>query len=198
MKVTGYDGSTQGDVYIQTLDEFGRDTGTYTWYDYTSKKTGAKFYGWYNDDDELIDPEVVTFQAGEGIWAYCDGDGFQFQSAGQVATSKVVVELQDGGLSVANPTPVTIDLTDCTISGYEDSTQGDVYIQTLDEFGRDTATYTWYDYTSKKTGKEFLGWFNDDDELIEKETVTMAPGVGIWAYCDGDGFTFEFPGVDVK
>ena len=196
LKVTGYTGDTKAKVYVQTLDEFGRDTATYYWYDYTNNK-GKHIIGWFDDDNEPLEEEAVEIQAGEGLWAYSDGDGFNIQSSGQVATSTVVVELQDGGLSVANPTPVTVDLTSCVVSGYTGDSKAKVYVQTLDEFGRDTATYYWYDYTNNK-GKHILGWYDDDNEPLEEDVVTMTSGDGLWTYCDGDGFNFVWPGVDVE
>ena len=196
MKVTGYTGETKGEVYVQTLNEFGHNTANYYWYDYTNKK-GKKIVAWLDEDDAQIEKGIVEFQAGEGLWATSDGDGFGFQSSGQVPTSKIVVELQDGGLSVANPTPVSVDLTACAITGYAGETKGEVFVQTLNEFGHNTANYYWYDYTNKK-GAKVIGWLDEDDALIGEDTVTMDPGVGIWATSDGDGFNFEFPGVEVK
>ena len=196
IKVTGYTGETKAEVYVQTLNEFGHDTANYYWYDYTNKQS-KHIVGWFDDDNEPVEEGVVEFQAGEGLWATSDGDGFGFQSSGQVPTSSVVVELQDGGLSVANPTPVTVDLTACSVTGYTGETKAEVYVQTLNEFGHDTANYYWYDYTNKQS-KHIVGWFDDDNEPLEEDVVPMKPGVGIWATSDGDGFNFVFPGVDVK
>ena len=196
MKVTGYDEEARGEVQVQTLDEYGRTLGTFFWNDFVNKK-GTKIYGWLDEDDEPISEGDVEFQAGEGLWTYSDEDGFGFQSSGQVPTSKVMVELQEFGLSIANPTPVTVDLTACSISGYEEEARGEVQVQTLDEYGRTLGTYFWNDFVNKK-GTHILGWLDEDDEQLEEDVVTMKPGAGLWTYCDEDGFSFVFPGVDVK
>ena len=196
MKITGYTGEVKAPVEVQTLDEYGRTVASYFWYDYTNKK-GAKVVGWLDEDDEPISKGDVQVQAGEGLWTYCDEDGFGFQSNGEVPASTVVVELQEFGLSIANPTPVTVDLVNCIISGYTGEVKAPVEVQTLDEYGRTVASYFWYDYTNKK-GAKVVGWLDEDDEPLEEEVVTMTPGSGLWTYCDEDGYNFVFPGVEIK
>lgn len=46
-------------------------------------------------------------------------------------------------------------------------------------------------------GKHYIGWFNDDDELLEEGEVTIKPGQGLWTYSDYDGFEFVWPGVSI-
>lgn len=185
LKVTGYEESTEADVYVQTLDGVGRTVASYFYYDVPGELTG-----WLDESDEIVDAGTVTFQAGEGLWVYCNADGFGLQSAGMVPTTGVTVILQEDGLSVANPTPVNVDLTDTYIGGYEESTEADVYVQTLDEVGRTVASYFYYDVPG-----ELTGWLDESDNEVEVGDVVLKPGEGLWTYCNADGFTFTFPGV---
>ena len=187
LKVTGYAESTEGDVYVQTLDEYGRTVATYTYYDVPGDLTG-----WLDGDDNEIKVGDVEFQAGEGLWTFSSIDGFGIQSAGMVPKTGVAVNLQQYGLSVANPTPVNVDLTQITIGGYEEATEGDVYVQTLDEYGRTVATYTYYDVPGDLTG-----WLDGDDNEIAVGDVIVKPGEGLWSFSSADGFTLIFPGVNL-
>ena len=185
LKVTGYDESTEGDVYIQTLDDLGRTVATYYYYD-----VPGEYLGWFDGEDKQVEEGDVTFQAGEGLWTFSSSEGLGLQSAGQVPTSSVTVLLQENGLSIANPTPVDVDLTATSIGGYEESTEGDVYVQTLDDLGRTVATYYYYDVPG-----EYIGWFDGEDNAVAEGDVVLKPGEGIWTFSSDDGFTFVFPGV---
>lgn len=187
LKVTGYDEATEGDVYIQTLDDLGRTVATYYYYDVPGELTG-----WLDGDDKEVAKGDVTFQAGEGLWTFSAMGGLGLQSAGQVSTSGVAVLLQENGLSVANPTPVDVDLTAITIGGYAEATEGDVYVQTLDNLGRTVATYYYYDVPG-----ELTGWLDGDDEEVAKGDVVLKPGEGLWSFSSADGFTLVFPGVEL-
>ena len=103
-------------------------------------------------------------------------------------------ELQQYGLTAgACFVPVTgstFDLTDLKVTGYEEATEGDVQIQTLDFAGRTVANYTYYDIPGEVTG-----WFDGDDNEVAEGDVVVKPGEGLWTYSLNDGFTFIFPGV---
>ena len=187
LKVTGYVESTEADLQIQTLDEYGRTVDTFFYYDVPGELTG-----WLDINDEEVEPGTVTFQAGEGLWTYCTIDGLGLQSAGMVPTSGVTVNLQESGLSIANPTPVDVDLTNTYVGGYDESTEADVQVQTLDEYGRTVATYFYYDVPD-----ELTGWLDINDEEVALGDVVIKPGQGLWTYCTADGYTFVFPGVDL-
>lgn len=200
--VTGYAAGTEiksGEVKVQTLNEYGQDLATYIWYDYKNKR-GEPVIGWYTQQNQPVVRDDVTFQAGEGLWFSCTGNGFNLQSSGQVPQSTVLVELQENGLSVANPTPVETDLTKCIITGYATGTEiksGEVKVQTLNEYGQDLATYIWYDYTNKR-GEHIVGWYTQQNQPLQEGVVPLDPGVGIWASCTADGFNFVWPGVEIK
>ena len=191
LTVTGYDTSagTDSEMYIQTLDEYGRTVASFFWVD---DAEGVR--AWFNEDGEEVAKGDVTFQPGEGLWTYCDYDGFGLQSAGVVPTEDVAVMLQEAGLSIANPTPVTVDLTDCIVTGYDENagTDSEMYVQTLDEYGRTVASFFWVD-----DAESVCGWFNEDGDEITKGDVTVEPGAGLWTYCDYDGFNFVWPKVNL-
>lgn len=205
IKVDGYmdvEGYCDGFVNVQTLDEAGRTKETYFWMDDGMGGAG-EFYGWYpTGGDTPIAKGVVTIQPGEGLWAFCQRDGFSFQSSGEVPTATdVIVTLQESGLTVVNPTPVSVDLTDTYITGYmevEGYCDGFVNVQTLDEAGRTQETYFWMDDGMGGEG-EFYGWYpTGGDTPIAKGVVTVLPGQGLWSFSQRDGFYFNWPKVDVK
>lgn len=189
LKVAGYDAETgtEAELYVQTLDEFGRTVATYTYYDVPGEVTG-----WYDGNDNEVAKGAVTIQPGEGLWSMSTRDGMGIQSAGVVPFSDVAVILQKYGLSVANPTPVPVDLTKIDISGYdaEAGSEADVYVQTLDEFGRTVATYTYYDVPG-----ELMGWFDGNDNEVAAGDVVLQPGEGLWTMSAADGFMLVFPAV---
>ena len=185
LRVTGYDEATEGDLQIQTLDYAGRTVATYFYYDVPGELTG-----WLDFDDNEVEVGDVIFQPGEGLWAYSAIEGLGLQSAGMVPTAGISVTLQQYGLSVANPTPVDVDLTDTYVGGYDEATEGDVQVQTLDYAGRTVATYFYYDVPG-----ELTGWLDFDDNEVEVGDVVIKPGQGLWTYSQDDGFTFVFPGV---
>ena len=185
LKVTGYDEATEGDVQIQTLDKYGRTVDTFFYYDVPGDLTG-----WLDSSDAEIEKGTVTFQAGEGLWSISAIGNLGLQSSGQVSSSGVAVTLQADGFSVANPTPLDVDLTKTFISGYEEATEGDVQVQTLDEYGRTVDTFFYYDVPG-----ELTGWLDSGDNEVEEGAVVVKPGQGLWTISSADGFTFVFPGV---
>ena len=189
IKVTGYQDSSAAEVTVQTLDAAGRTLQTYTWYDFEDE--GTVFYGWFNSNDELA--EGVTFAPGEGLYAGAPNSSFSLQSAGQVPTSDIAVQLRFGSKHCVNPTPVELDLQDIWISGYDATTgsAAEVTAQTLDAAGRTLQTYTWYDFEDE--GTVFYGWFDSNDELVEN--VMLAPGTSFYFGAPSTSFYVNFPGV---
>ena len=158
----------------------------------------AFWAGWIDIGDNPYEGGV-KIQAGEGLWTSCTGDGFNLQSSGEVPQSGVEVELQNFGLSVANATPVQVDLINCIVTGYKDEqgegeAGGEVNVQTLNEFGQTVGSYFWYDMP----GEGILGWIDIGDNPLEEGDVPVEPGAGLWTSCSGDGFNFVWPGVEIK
>ena len=204
LEVKGYmeeEGYCDALVNIQTLNEYGQTVGSYYWMDSGDGPTG-EFYGWYPEgEDAPISKGTVEFQAGEGLWSYSNRDGLSIQSAGEVpTTTDVIVTLQEAGLSVANPTPIVVDLTDTYITGYmEEEGYSDalVNVQTLNEYGQTLGSFYWMD-DGQGEAAEFFGWYPEgEDQPITKGTVTVAPGEGLWTYSNRDGLYFNWPKVDL-
>ena len=93
----------------------------------------------------------------------------------------------------------TIDLQTLKVTGYnaEDGYgDGDVYVQTLDPYGRTLKTFTWVDVAADPDDPDAVdlyGWYdNDNDELGE---LDLAAGDGLYAYGPNTSFSIVFPGV---
>ena len=122
--------------------------------------------------------------------------GFGIQSTGVVPMSDVAIVLpSEGGISVANPSPVSVDLTNISISGYEASTgvNGKVEVQVLDEVGRTKAQYYYYDLPSEGVH----GWFDKKDNEVTEGLVVLKPGEGLWAMSQIEGLSLVFPAVNI-
>jgi len=189
-------------IQIQTLNEFGQTQATYVWMD-DGQGESAEWYGWYPLGEETkVKKGDVEIQPGEGLWTYCSIEGLSVQGAGSVETATdIVVTLQLNGLSVANPTPINVDLVDTYATGYEeDPGYCDAYVQvqTLNEFGQTQATYVWMD-DGQGESAEWYGWYPLGEETpVARETVVVLPGQGLWTYCSVAGFYFNWPKVDIK
>ncbi len=192
LKVTGYDTTTEGAVSVQTLDEYGKTKKTYYYYDAPSDG----LLGWLDGEDVEVAKGDVTIQPGEGLWCMSPSAGFGIQATGIVPTSDIAIKLpSEGGLSVANPTPVSVDLTDIDATGYDTTVdmEGKIYVQVLDEAGRTKATYYYYDVPSEG----LLGWLDGKDNVVEKGDVVLKPGEGLWAMAPRiEGISLVFPAVD--
>ena len=191
LKVTGYDTPLKGSVEIQTLNEYGSTKAQYYYYDLPT--IGA--LGWFDKDDNKVVKGDVAIQPGEGLWCISPSAGIGIQATGVVPMSDVAIALPaKGGLSVVNPSPVSVDLTKISVSGYDAATgvKGKVEVQVLDEIGRTKAQYYYYDLPTAK----ILGWFDKDDNEVEEGAVVLKPGVGLWAMSQIEGLSLVFPAVD--
>jgi len=196
VKVTGYDGAFEGDVYMQTLDAYGRTLDTYTWVDVPKDEAepdSVTYYGWY-DGENLI--ECVSVSPGSGYWVASDSSGYSIQSAGAVIANGASIALGAKGCTmVANPLPVSVDLQDIVVGGYEGAFEGDVYMQTLDPFGRTVDTYTWVDVPKDEAEPDsvtYYGWY-DGENLIGD--VVVQPGQGLWTASDSAAYSIVYPAL---
>ena len=198
IKIVGYKdekgvGECEGKVNVQTLNEGGGTTATYEWWDIPG------YYGWYPiNEEQPVKRGDVTVQPGHGLWFYSSLDIYSFESSGEVATAgDIETVLPLYGYAIANPTPVTVDLVDCEITGYKDEKgvgecEGKVNVQTLNEGGGTTATYEWWDIPG------YWGWYPLNDETpLGRNIVTMEPGLGLWLYASGTGYNFVWPKVEI-
>ena len=198
IRVVGYTDFSMADVQVQTLTGGGSTDTTYLWYDFSDPDAGT-FYGWYNADTfEPLQRGDVTIAVGEGLWSVTAASGLSLQTSGEVATSAdVSLELPSSGLTIANPTPATVDLINCYVAGYVDASMADVQVQTLTGGGSTDTTYLWYDFSDPDAGT-FYGWYNADTfEPLAANEVTVAPGEGLWSVTAASGLNFNWPKVDL-
>ena len=219
IKVSGYDpfdpvtedGGTYGEVYVQVLNDAGKDIATYYFFDF--REEGETYLGWYKDGeyDQPLAKGDVVLASGEGILTKCSEFEFpyQLQSAGQVLTDKdMPTLLRLNARMVSNVTPVNVDLKDCYVNGYDEfdpvtedgGTYGEVYVQILNDAGKDTATYYFFDF--QEDGETYFGWYKDGeyDQPLVKDEVVIGPGQGILTKCSEFeyDYCFVWPKVDVK
>ena len=188
--VTGYEGDCYGDVSIQELDSAGRSIDGRKWFWYDAEEDG--YYGWYNEEEEC--PTDVTLAPGEGLYVSAPNESYSLQSAGQVPTSDIAVQLRYGNKHCVNPTPVAININSTTdgvwVSGYEGDCYGDVSMQKLDNAGRSIDGEKWFWYDAEGDG--YYGWYNENEETPE---VNIAPGESVYVTAPSTAYFINFPGV---
>ena len=195
--VTGYnkEDGTEEEVSVQTLDKSGGMVNMYYWYDVVDGED--IYYGWLDGaSGEFIEPGDVMLDVGDGLWVYAPNSDFRLLTAGQVMTAAATVTLREGFKMIANQTPVSIDITDITVTGYnkEDGTEEEVSVQTLDKSGGMVNMYYWYDVTD---GEDvYYGWLDGaSGEFIEAGDVSVDAGEALWVYAPSTDFKLVLPGV---
>ena len=193
VRVVGYETESMGDVQVQTLTGAGGTDRTFIWYDFVQDEVA--YYGWFDGDTfEPLTEGEVTLAPGEGLWSVTTADGLSLQTSGSVpSAADVALALPADGLTVANPTPVIVDLIDCYVSGYATENMGDVQVQTLTGAGGTDRTFIWYDFVQDEVA--YYGWFDGDTfEPLADDEVTLAPGEGLWTVST-DTLNFVWPKV---
>ncbi len=174
-------------VYLQTLDAFGRTVDSYNWIDWAGEDGDQT--AWADDDGNII--ENVSFTPGQGLWIYGISTDQTIQTAGKVGTSDVSVALLAGAVGTGNPFPVSIDLQDIIPEG--DDLSDNVYIQTLDAYGRTVDSYNWIDWAGENGDQE--AWADDDGNILEG--VSFEPGQGLWVYGSSTSQSIRFPAPEL-
>jgi len=187
IKVTGYEESTEGDVYVQTLDSIGRGGMIYSYYDVPGELTG-----WLDGNDNPVKPGDVVLQPSEGLWVNAPSDAWGLQTAGEVLTKDIFATLRKGSKMVVNTTPLAVDLINIAVTGYITSTEGDVYVQTLDSIGRGGMIYSYYDVPD-----ELTGWLDGNDVPVVEGQVMIQPGEGLWVNAPSTAYGLTLPGVEL-
>ena len=177
----------EGSVSASLLDEYGRTLETYFWYDVPDE-----LYGWLDINDDPA--EGVTILPGESFSFRAPDATYRVQSAGEVPTTGIAVQLRFGAKRVCNPTPVAVNLNDedptkmVTITSNEEAIEGSVSASLLDEYGRTLETYFWYDVPG-----ELYGWLDINDDPVEG--VMMQPGETLSFRAPDNTYYVNFPGV---
>ena len=195
--VTGYnkEEGTAEEVSVQTLDKNGSMVTKYFWYDAVDGTD--VYYGWLDfASGEFVAPGEVKFAVGDGLWVDAPSTAFKLQTSGQVMTGSAAVTLREGFKMVANPTPVAVDLTDVTVTGYdaEEGTAEEVSVQTLDKNGSMVTKYFWYDAVD---GTDvYYGWLDfASGEFVGEGEVSVGAGEALWTDAPGTSFNLVLPGV---
>ena len=180
------DSIDEGTVNIQTLDGYGRTTATYTYMGQDMYDDGYPA-GWY-DDDGVVD---VSFTPGTGLWIAAPDAKTSLTFSGKVPTSDVQVVLRTGGTATANMMPTALSVQDIVAAG-PSVDEGVINIQTLDGFGRTTATYTYMGEDMYDDGYP-AGWYSDDG-LAD---VEFAPAEGLWVSAPNATYSITFPAPEL-
>lgn len=195
LKITGYDpeeGYADNGITAVKLDTYGRNAGdTMCWIDYQDEEISA--YGWYSDDGEK-DYNKVALAPGEGLWFKSPSPDFKILSSGQVLPETLPVMLIAGSQLCANPTPVTLNMGNIWMTGYdpkEGYADNGITAVKLDTYGRNAGdTMCWIDYQDEEISA--YGWYSDDGEK-DYNTVKLAPGESVWLKCPKAGWMVNFP-----
>ena len=195
--VTGYDKEegTEEEVSVQTLNKNGGREDLYLWYDVTDGSD--VYYGWLDaDSGEFIAAGDVNLNVGDGLWVNAPSSEYKLQSSGQVMSASAIVTLREGFKMVGNSTPIAVDLTDITVTGYdeEEGTEEEASVQTLNKNGGREDLYLWYDVTD---GSDvYYGWLDaDSGEFIEEGDVEVGAGEALWVNAPSTDFKLVLPGV---
>ena len=178
--------SARGKVTIMTLFGDGTTDQAYIW----TRISGE--YCW-QDTDTMEKADGITFQPGQAVWVQCDAeDTIPFTSSGAVAQEDIDFELGTDGDAVicGNATPVNVDIQDILCPA-NTSARGKVTIMTLFGDGTTDQAYIW-----TRISGEYC--WQDTDTMEKAESITFAPGKGLWVQCDAeDTITMTIPGVEL-
>lgn len=150
-----------------------------------------------NLDGDIIEKGDMVLKPSDGLWVYAPSAEYSLQSSGQVPQSDIEAILRSGFKLVANSTPVAIDMTEVTVTGYdvEEGSEDEVYIQTLDNAGKTVDKYFWIDVVD---GEDvYYGWLNLDGDIIEEGDATLGSGEALWVYAPNSNYSLVIPGVSL-
>ena len=184
-------------VEIQTLTSAGYTDKSYVWIDYAGENWDET--GWIDNNAEMGDyyelVKDVKFPVGAGLWIFGAAE-LSIQSAGQVNTSDVVVNLRPGATATGNPFPIDLNLADILPLG--DGVVDTVEIQTLTSAGYTDKSYVWIDYAEENWDE--TGWIDNNAEMGDYyelvKDVTIPAGSGLWIF-GADGLSIRFPAPEL-
>ena len=222
--VEGYDKEigTVGQVYVQTRTGGGSTDKIYQWIDFVEEpdeeeeeveeaEEPTHYYGWFTYPAMVpVKKGDVKFAPGEGLWSTSTAK-YRFQSSGEVETKEdIAINLPATGLTIANPTPVKVDLNKCYVDGYnkEIGTVSQIFVQTLTGGGSTDKIYQWIDFVEEPDEEEeeeeaeepthYIGWFTYPAMApVADNTVTVEAGGGWWTTSTAK-YDFVWPKVNLS
>ena len=177
-------------VSFMILDNIGLGGDSYFWVNWYENAEGETEACWV--DGEFAKVEGMKIQPGQGLWVAGDTEDQIFQTAGQVGTADVTVQLRSGSTMTGNGTPVEIDLQDIVCS---DNCSDSVSFMILDNIGLGGDSYFWVDWYENAEGETEACWV--DGEFAKVEGMKIQPGQGLWVAADSDDQYITFPGVEL-
>lgn len=178
-------------VLIMTLDEIGLTVDTYAWVDWYENEEGETEACWVDGDFNKITD--LKLDPGQGFWIQGDSTDQLIQSAGQVGTDDIAIQLRAGATVAGNATPVAVDIQDILCN---DGCSDSVLMMTLDEIGLTVDTYAWVDWYENEAGETEACWVDGDFNKIKG--LSINPGQALWIQGDSEDQVVTFPGVELK
>ena len=179
-----------GDVTIQFINDRGKLINQYTYYLAKELGPAQTTPGWYDEDEEEAD---YSFASGEAFQVYA-ASAVHFVYSGEVNMAETDVPFRKNLSFQANVRPTTVDIQSITpVNGNGDEAEaigdGDITIQIFTDRGKISMQYTYY--LAKELGpmQTTPGWYDEDEELADKEFVA---GEGFKLYAAQAGF-LRFP-----
>ncbi len=168
-------------VMVQTLTAAGKSKEMFSWDTWMYVEAG---------DAKWIDDKGIAtrkFQPGEALWV-SGQSSYTFQTAGEVGTSDIVVELVNGFVAVNNPFPLQVNIQDIVATGAD--VENAVMLQTLTPAGKSKEMFSWDTWMYVDAGD--AKWIDDKGVA----TRDIAPGEGLWV-SGQSGYTLRIPAPEL-
>ena len=206
LTVTGYDpydpeegegGCSGVDFVLQFLNANGSVAARYYWLD---EEVGPGWFADMNGTEISGGASSVSIPAGVAAWVI--GSGKTLVSAGAVGTDDIAFVMNPArNTAIGNCTPVNLNLSQLTVSGYEpyDPEEGeggcsgvDFVLQFLNANGSVAAKYYWLD---EEVGPGWFADMNGTEIAGGASTVAIPAGKGAWVI--GSGKTLNIPAPEL-
>ena len=174
--------NTVNDVVIQTLTAGGKTVDSYQYIDWAGPDYDQT--AWADGDGNIV--SNVKFAPGQGLWIQGKDASNQIQTAGEVGTNDITIQLRFGFTAVGNPFPVAVSLQDIVANNVNT-----IVIQTLTAGGKTVDSYQYIDWAGPDYDQ--TAWADGDGNIVSD--VEFAPGQGLWVQgaSDSDAITFPAP-----
>ena len=177
-------------VSFMILDNIGLGGESFNWVNWYENEDGETESCWVDSDFAKV--VGMKIQPGQGLWVAGDNTEQIFQSAGQVGTADVTVQLRSGSTMTGNASPVEIDLQDIVCS---DNCSDSVSFMILDNIGLGGESFNWVDWYENENGETEACWV--DSDFAKVVGMKIQPGQGMWVAADNDEQYITFPGVEL-